>query len=134
MLESLFNRVAGLQGFNFIKKRLQPRRFPVKFEKFLRAPIMKNIWERLLLNGLALDLNFSLCLQQRDRTAPRSILRRNNFSDFTAICFRSEWSDENSQEFNLTRYLEIGWLRLKLQKKEVLLLEKFTPKKLFENL
>ena len=95
---------------------------------------MKNIWEQLLLNGLALDLNFSICLQQRDRTTPPSILRRNNFSDFTAICFCSERSDENSQEFNLTRYSEIGWLRLKLQKKEVLLLEKFTPKKLIENL
>ena len=87
---------------------------------------MKNIWEQLLLNGLALNLNFSICLQQRDRTTPPSILRRNNFSDFTAICFCSEWSDENSQEFNLTRYSEIGWLRLKLQKKR-----SFTPGKIY---
>ena len=33
---------------NFIKTRLQHRFFPVKFEKFLRIPILKNIYERLL--------------------------------------------------------------------------------------
>ena len=32
-----------------IKKRLLNRCFPVKFEKFLRSPILKNICERLLL-------------------------------------------------------------------------------------
>ena len=34
---------------NFIKKRLQHRCFPMKFAKFLRIPILKNICERLLL-------------------------------------------------------------------------------------
>ena len=34
---------------NFIKKRPQHRCFPVKFEKFLRTFIFKNICERLLL-------------------------------------------------------------------------------------
>ena len=34
MLESLFNKVAGLQACNFIKKRLQNRCFPVKFVNF----------------------------------------------------------------------------------------------------
>ena len=34
VLESLFTKVAGLQGCNFIKKRLQHRRFPVKFAHF----------------------------------------------------------------------------------------------------
>ena len=34
MLESLFNKLAGLQACNFIKKRLQHRRFPVNFVKF----------------------------------------------------------------------------------------------------
>ena len=34
---------------NFIKKRSQHRCFPVKFKKFLRTPILKNIFERLLL-------------------------------------------------------------------------------------
>ena len=48
VLESLFNKVAGL--CSFIKKRLQHRCFPVKFTKPLRLPILKNICERLLLN------------------------------------------------------------------------------------
>ena len=50
MLESFFNKVTGLQVCNFIKKRLQPRCFPVKFAKFLRTPILKGIFERLLLH------------------------------------------------------------------------------------
>ena len=36
MFESLFNKVAGLQVSALLKKRLQYRCFPVKFEKFLR--------------------------------------------------------------------------------------------------
>ena len=34
---------------NFVEKRLQHRCFPLKFAKFLRTPISKNIQERLLL-------------------------------------------------------------------------------------
>ena len=48
-LESLFNKVAGLQACNFIKKGLQQRHFSVKFAKFLRTYLLKNICERLLL-------------------------------------------------------------------------------------
>ena len=44
VLESLFNKVAGL------KKRLQHKCFPVNIVKFLKTPILKNIYERLLLN------------------------------------------------------------------------------------
>ena len=40
---------------NFIKKRLQRRCLPVKFKKFLITPILKNIWERLLLTNLNRD-------------------------------------------------------------------------------
>ena len=47
--ESLFNEVSGLQAWSFIKKRLQHRCVPVNIAKFLRTPILKNIWERLLL-------------------------------------------------------------------------------------
>ena len=32
---------------NFIKKRLRHRYFPLNIVKFLRTPILKNIWERL---------------------------------------------------------------------------------------
>ena len=37
MLESLFNKVAGAQACNYIKKRLQHRPFPVNIAKFLRT-------------------------------------------------------------------------------------------------
>ena len=43
VLESIFNKTAGLKACNFIKKRLQHRCFPLKFAKFLRTPILKNI-------------------------------------------------------------------------------------------
>ena len=39
------------QASNFIKKRLQHSCFPMKFAKFLRTRILKNISERLLLEG-----------------------------------------------------------------------------------
>ena len=48
-----FNKVAGLQGCNFIKKRLEYRCFPVNIANFLRTAILKNmclIRERLVLN------------------------------------------------------------------------------------
>ena len=49
MLESLFNKIAGLKACNFINKRLQHRVFSVNIAKFLRIPILKNICEPLLL-------------------------------------------------------------------------------------
>ena len=49
VLESLFNEIAVLKACNFIIKRLQYRCFSVKNAKFLRTPILKNIFERLLL-------------------------------------------------------------------------------------
>ena len=45
-----FNKVAGLRAFNLIKKKFQHGCFIVKFTKFLRTPILKNICERLLLH------------------------------------------------------------------------------------
>ena len=45
----------GLKACNFVKKRLQHRCFPVKFSKFLRTPILKNICEQLLL-GLLIQI------------------------------------------------------------------------------
>ena len=41
------NKSAGLQSWNFIKNRLQHRFFPVNIAKFLKAPILQNICERL---------------------------------------------------------------------------------------
>ena len=50
-MESLFNKVAGLLSCNFIKKRPKHRCFLVKFVKFLRTAILKNIYGRLLLHA-----------------------------------------------------------------------------------
>ena len=53
MLESLFNEVAGLKAWNFIKKRLQHLYFPVKFAKFLRTLFFKEhlLWLLLQMEG-----------------------------------------------------------------------------------
>ena len=47
-----FNKIEGLKTWNFIKKRLQGRCFPLKFARFLRTLILKKICERLLLSSL----------------------------------------------------------------------------------
>ena len=44
-----FYKVASLQACNVIEKGLLHKCFPVKLEKFLGAPILTNICERLLL-------------------------------------------------------------------------------------
>ena len=51
-MESLFNKIAGLQACNFIKKRLQQRCFLVNIAKFLRTPILRNICDGMLLQIL----------------------------------------------------------------------------------
>ena len=63
-LEYVLNKAAGLKDCNFIKKRLQHMFFLVKFEKFLRTRILKNICERLL-------LKFCYCLKS-DSHLPRN--------------------------------------------------------------
>ena len=45
VLDSFFKKNAGLKACNFIKKRSKHRCFPVIFAKFLRIPILKNIYE-----------------------------------------------------------------------------------------
>ena len=56
LLELLFNKVAGLKNWNFIKMRLQHRCFPVSNAQLFRTPTLKiptlkNICEILLLKG-----------------------------------------------------------------------------------
>ena len=45
VLESVFNKVAGLKAYNFIKNRLQHRCFPVNIAKILRTNNLKSICE-----------------------------------------------------------------------------------------
>ena len=49
LCQSLFNKVAGTQNCNFIKKRLQHRCFSVKFAQLLRKPFLTEhlYWLRL---------------------------------------------------------------------------------------
>ena len=42
VLESLFNKVVGLQACKFVKNRLEHGYFPLNIAKFLRTPILKN--------------------------------------------------------------------------------------------
>ena len=48
-----FNIVAGPEGYNFIKKRLQHKCFPVRFATFLTKPFWRTYGERLLLDYVA---------------------------------------------------------------------------------
>ena len=48
-LQSLYNKIAGLKVCIFIKKRLKRRYFPVDIAKFLKTPILRNIYEPQLL-------------------------------------------------------------------------------------
>ena len=55
---SSHRRCEDVKVCNFIKKRLQRRCFPVKFEKFLGTSILTKICERLPLSTIAFVLNF----------------------------------------------------------------------------
>ena len=50
MRKSLFNKVAGLMVYNFIKNKLRHRHFPVS----LRGPILQNISEDVLFSVFGL--------------------------------------------------------------------------------
>ena len=55
MLESLFN--LGLKTYNFTKKRLQHRSFPVKIAKFFRTAFLVKHFRWLLLNWLVITFD-----------------------------------------------------------------------------
>ena len=57
VLESLFNKAAGLKACNSIKKRLQHSCFPVKLAKFLKTPFFTEEFQWLL-------LTFNSCLHR----------------------------------------------------------------------
>ena len=63
VLESLFNKAAGLNVCNRIKKRLQHRCFPVKFVKFLKTPFFTEKFQWLL-------LTFNSCFQRSSDQKP----------------------------------------------------------------
>ena len=58
LLESLFNNVADLKAWNFIKKRLRHRCFPVNFMQFFKKPYLQNTSRWLLLLILCSNQSF----------------------------------------------------------------------------
>ena len=64
--------------FNLNKKRLRYWFFPVKFAKFLRAPILKNNCKRLLLYSISkrmkiiIEFKFKVCLKHQAEVASKS--------------------------------------------------------------
>ena len=57
--ELLFHKVVGLRPVTLLKRDSITGVFPVKFAKFLRTPILKNIYELLLLKGVFRSLSYN---------------------------------------------------------------------------
>ena len=62
VMESLFNKDAGLKNCDFIEKSLQRRCFPVNIAKLSRTAVLKNICGWLLLQLIRLVERFSITL------------------------------------------------------------------------
>ena len=60
-------RLFSRKACNFIKRKLQHRYFPVKFAKYLKAPIFKNILQRLLLEGERSETSKGISKNIRDK-------------------------------------------------------------------
>ena len=63
MLESLFNKVADPKFYNFIKKRLQHRCFPVNIAKFLKTPYFEEHLRTAAISDFLNFLEYSTLLQ-----------------------------------------------------------------------
>ena len=85
MVESLFNKVADLRP-------------PVKFRKFLRAPVLKIMFERLLLCKLDIDINISI------KRKSKIFLRVVN--EFQALLLGAENENLRRLEKHICRYKE----------------------------
>ena len=88
MLQFLFNKFAGLSAFNFIKKRLQHRSFPVKIAKFLRTSFFTEDLPWLLL----------LIKSESNNTYQNHTKAGSLQALLVMYCFLQyvEWSDYNS--------------------------------------
>ena len=61
MLKSFLNKVAGLKGFNFVKKRLKPSLFLENIVKSLRtAFVIERLWRLLLHCELPIFINIEI--------------------------------------------------------------------------
>ena len=66
MLESLFNKVTGLQGSNFTKKRLQHRRFPVNIANFENTYFEKHLRTAASDSSYILHRKFKKIIEEPD--------------------------------------------------------------------
>ena len=91
MLESLFNKYAGLKACNFVEKRLQHRCFPVKFAKFLRTPFFTEHIRWLLLE---ISHELSPFIAFEDNEWCHFVVRIGSpaFTSFFCVCFVSSYS------------------------------------------
>ena len=67
MLESLFNKVAGLKAYNFIKKRHQHSCIPVKFAK-LKMLYLKDVYCKLKIKNMSYMLIQSVLKRKTTQT------------------------------------------------------------------
>ena len=73
VLESFFNKVAGLRPATLLKKRLQHRCLSMRIAKFLRTPIFKNICKQLFLYFRILKNKFFLKNEKMANSKPGKI-------------------------------------------------------------
>ena len=66
MLESLSNKVKGLQAYNFTKKRLQHRRFPVNIANFKNTYFEKHLRMAASDSSYILHRKFTKVIQEPD--------------------------------------------------------------------
>ena len=100
MLESLFNKVTGLKACNFIKKKLQQRRFSVKFAEVLTTPILKKILERHGTFFLFICLDLCFCTNivtvpktSRNRKQDPGIFQKKFFRQIIIIYWTLKFSN-----------------------------------------
>ena len=66
VMESLFNKVTGLQACNFTKKRLQHRRFPVNIANFKNNYFEKHLWTAASASGYILHRKLNKIIEEPD--------------------------------------------------------------------
>ena len=89
VLESLFNKVAGLQPCNFIKKRLQHMCFPVNIAKFLRTPILRNICKQTVAS-INFKINYNMIITRFLNICKRNLWRKMLRNNFRNLVFCSD--------------------------------------------
>ena len=110
--------ILGREAGNFIKKRLQHKRFLVNIVKFLRTPILKNICERLLPYSLILHCRADCCgrnwrLQRLNEIVTNSVYSFNtlNFRTFDIVLKNEmrEQADERNLFFIISKINEFKY-------------------------